>query len=895
MLNKRYLIMFIFIFTITLFNFLSTSYCGDGDNNFLMIFADSPTDFIDSNTRDIVGGSDLDQDGKYEIIFTDYDNGGQVHVFEVIGDNLYEWVWSSPGTPSTDMFPVREVKTGDLDNNGRGEILISVSKNNAPPAESGIYVYEWDGVTDNGYVFVAVIPIDLGLTSGYTEDFIIEDIDGDNITEAVFLNNGTDIEDNCYIFSISGEFNGFWAQVNEAIFTRTAGDFNGGPYDVTVGDLDGDGHREVIVSVTDDKGGIFIAESPAPNTYVASKYIHLDTIGDGFSIEAMATADFDGDGADELFVALNSPRQLVVLTGGSDVNSITFENNVGILRTETVPVLGMAIGDQDHGPGSDGLDIYLSEFGPSDAGGFIMDLEFTGTDVFDPASYTEYIIFQDQENPEPAGLFQLDAPAVDLDGDGKHELLLSYTGDASNGIQIRLFEWEPLSLASISVSPETVNGIGGVDLTVDIIIDDNPEPIDAFGFSFSYCSDKLSFIEAQKGSLTQHFSFFEAIENPPGSITIGGFDTSPVPAHSNASIAEIVLHVDQCEDGETCPLIIQNLTDDILGFNIHNGTFLCKQGCLLGDVNMDEAITPGDALCAFQIYLNGGTPPPGSCDNECAMYASDVNCVPNGITPGDALYIFLGYLSAQTPPLDCDPSALSKGISGLELVVAAAKANPGEEITIAVEVNNPEALRAFGFDLGYPDELLSFVKVSPTNLTKDWQALDGKENVSGTITIGGFNAEAISSTKRGALLEVTFKVKDNANGIGDLLLCNLTDDAVYAEVNYGNFSTINNGIRRIGSDEIPKTFALEQNYPNPFNNQTEIVYQLAEAVYVNLVIYNTLGHKIRTLVFENQDAGIYTVNWDGKDEQGNEISSGVYIYRLETSKFNDVKKMMLVK
>ncbi|MBN1155131.1 hypothetical protein JXB12_09470, partial [candidate division KSB1 bacterium] len=63
--------------------------------------------------------------------------------------------------------------------------------------------------------------------------------------------------------------------------------------------------------------------------------------------------------------------------------------------------------------------------------------------------------------------------------------------------------------------------------------------------------------------------------------------------------------------------------------------------CALGDVNNDGSITPGDALCAFQTYLNGGTPPAGTeCDNECALYAADVNCTPNGITPGDALYIF---------------------------------------------------------------------------------------------------------------------------------------------------------------------------------------------------------------------------------------------------------------
>lgn len=76
--------------------------------------------------------------------------------------------------------------------------------------------------------------------------------------------------------------------------------------------------------------------------------------------------------------------------------------------------------------------------------------------------------------------------------------------------------------------------------------------------------------------------------------------------------------------------------------------------CSLGDVNDDGTISPGDALCAFQIYLSGGTPPP-DCDNPCALEAADVNCSPNGVTPGDALYIFQAYLDGKIAPLDCDP------------------------------------------------------------------------------------------------------------------------------------------------------------------------------------------------------------------------------------------------
>jgi hypothetical protein len=79
-----------------------------------------------------------------------------------------------------------------------------------------------------------------------------------------------------------------------------------------------------------------------------------------------------------------------------------------------------------------------------------------------------------------------------------------------------------------------------------------------------------------------------------------------------------------------------------------------SEPCNLGDVNDDGLITPGDALCAFQVYLSGGTPPP-DCDNPCALEAADVSCTLNGVTPGDALYIFRAYLDGKTPPLECNP------------------------------------------------------------------------------------------------------------------------------------------------------------------------------------------------------------------------------------------------
>jgi hypothetical protein len=94
---------------------------------------------------------------------------------------------------------------------------------------------------------------------------------------------------------------------------------------------------------------------------------------------------------------------------------------------------------------------------------------------------------------------------------------------------------------------------------------------------------------------------------------------------------------------------------------------------------------------------------------------------------------------------------------------------------------------------------------------------------------------------------------------------------------------------------IPKTYQLFQNYPNPFNPLTMIKYDLPHSGHVNIVVYNILGQKVKTLADEYQEAAHHSVTWDGKDDQGEEVASGVYFYRIKTSLFEKTKKMVLLK
>ncbi len=93
----------------------------------------------------------------------------------------------------------------------------------------------------------------------------------------------------------------------------------------------------------------------------------------------------------------------------------------------------------------------------------------------------------------------------------------------------------------------------------------------------------------------------------------------------------------------------------------------------------------------------------------------------------------------------------------------------------------------------------------------------------------------------------------------------------------------------------PATFELAQNYPNPFNPSTDIRFRIPDASQVSLIVYNTLGQEIKTLVNDYYEAGEHTVAWDGRDNNGQSLPSGIYFYQIEAGAYKQMKKMMMIK
>jgi len=120
-------------------------------------------------------------------------------------------------------------------------------------------------------------------------------------------------------------------------------------------------------------------------------------------------------------------------------------------------------------------------------------------------------------------------------------------------------------------------------------------------------------------------------------------------------------------------------------------------------------------------------------------------------------------------------------------------------------------------------------------------------------------------------------------------------DQGYKDVFVTKIADDGTSVDEIYSPTLLDGFILSQNYPNPFNPQTQFEFSLPHASHVKVEVFNVLGQRVTTLVDKRLPAGSYRVTWDGKDYVGQEVSSGVYLYRLTADEFVQSRKMLLLK
>lgn len=123
----------------------------------------------------------------------------------------------------------------------------------------------------------------------------------------------------------------------------------------------------------------------------------------------------------------------------------------------------------------------------------------------------------------------------------------------------------------------------------------------------------------------------------------------------------------------------------------------------------------------------------------------------------------------------------------------------------------------------------------------------------------------------------------------------LTQDALPRYVDCDPAPDIRLPVEEADASLLPTEFALSQNSPNPFNPSTKIEFALPRASKTRIEVYNIVGQKVKTLLDTYLSAGYQQVEWDGTDQRGNAVASGVYLYKMTAGDFAETKKMLLMK
>ena len=195
-----------------------------------------------------------------------------------------------------------------------------------------------------------------------------------------------------------------------------------------------------------------------------------------------------------------------------------------------------------------------------------------------------------------------------------------------------------------------------------------------------------------------------------------------------------------------------------------------------------------------------------------------------------------------------------------------------------------ELVLRYCWDGYYEIDVLDFAKAEPfEGEPKEMKLASAIHSVAGTIhdRLGIVRPTDPVTLSHGEVIDLTFTV---------------SSIPPYSKGTKRDYIFVTTGRYHTEGEETPRAeFALDANYPNPFNPNTTIRYNLPQSTYVELRIYDVRGALVRTLVAGHQAAGEKQASWDGRLDSGLTAASGVYFYRLNTNKFNQTRKMILLR
>jgi len=402
---------------------------------------------------------------------------------------------------------------------------------------------------------------------------------------------------------------------------------------------------------------------------------------------------------------------------------------------------------------------------------------------------------------------------------------------------------------------------------------------------FSFDTTKVKYLSTLSNGLINNAQWHLVIDNSvAGQIGFTGFGI--IPLDSTGKLFSFGFQIDSAAGDSiasiTCDTSQFTANNANYTFGVTNGTFLYHDliGSIqqLGDVTLDGVVNMND-FYALLFYLSGSAP----ITSAQALTNADFN--QDGAVNEADLTALYDFINGITPNV-----ASTSGSVSIDNV----SYNQTSSATLPVSIANAHNINSLLLTLDYDPALISFNAFSRS------------------INIKGSMVQAVQSK----LGEAKFffnspKILNGTINPGNLILGFLKNSIPVGSV-IKSFYSINGKAQQQGptftfgkdglivtnvdnASTLPKEFALSQNYPNPFNPTTVINYQLPKLSSVSIKIYNMLGQEVRTLVNEQRPAGSYNITWDGRNNFGEQVSSGAYIYRIVAGSFITAKKMILLK
>jgi len=318
---------------------------------------------------------------------------------------------------------------------------------------------------------------------------------------------------------------------------------------------------------------------------------------------------------------------------------------------------------------------------------------------------------------------------------------------------------------------------------------------------------------------------------------------------------------------------------------------------ITGDVSLNGIVQAYDASLILKYTVN----PHGSDSlNSVQQKVADVSG--NGtITSYDASLILqytVGLISVF--PVEISPKATSpvdiktknylalQKLGNVNLFLIGNSANFGDKLTVPVRISNSSGVVSLQLTLKYESSLVKLENVSLGDNYSNYNLNYYADEKTGELRIAIAGTSPLAND--GNILNLIFDVAKDIKG------------TIETKINVSEFMANEDDFTKSANIESiqiigkPTSYALMQNFPNPFNPSTTIQYQIPEEnAHVALTIYDVDGRVVKTLVNEIQKAGTYKITWNGTNNSGLKVASGIYIYRLQANKFTDTKKLVVLK